>query len=107
QHALDVKRLTDSCRQTYFALPDEFKLKLGQYEPDDWVAVTYPDRSDLTTLSAETKTLDGVKRKLRMALDDAAKVQTVRAKLDSGRDRRTKARQSRRAAEAAAQQQAQ
>jgi len=94
QYGQDVKRLTDSCRQTYFALPDEFKLKLGANEPDDWSAVTYPDRSDLTALSAETKTLDGVKRKLRTATDDAAKVQTVRAKLDSGRDRWVKTKQS-------------
>lgn len=102
QHTLDIKRLTDSCRQTYFALPDEFKLKLGRYEPDDWAAVTYPDRSDLTTLSTEAKTLDAVKRKHRTAQDDAARVQTVRAKLDSARDRLAKARQSLPTADAAA-----
>ncbi len=48
QAAQDIKRLTDSCRQTYFALPDEFKEKVGAREPEDWSKATYPDRHDIT-----------------------------------------------------------
>ena len=94
QFGQDSKRLTDSCRQTYFALPDEFKQKLGPREPDDWAAVTYPDRHDVTELSTEAKRLDGVKRKLRAASDEAAKAQGLRARLDSARERLAKARQA-------------
>src|SRR5581483_4428200 len=67
QAAQDIKRLTDSCRQTYFALPDEFKEKVGPREPEDWSKATYPDRHDLTTLRTEAGQLDGVKRKLKLA----------------------------------------
>jgi exonuclease SbcC len=94
QSTQDIKRLTDSCRQTYFALPDEFKQKLGAVEPDDWSCVTYPDRADLTDLSTQVHGLDGVKRKLRQAQEDARKVQALRAKLESARDSLQKARHS-------------
>jgi DNA repair exonuclease SbcCD ATPase subunit len=94
QSTQDIKRLTDSCRQTYFALPDEFKKKLGATEPDDWSQVTYPDRADLTELSTQVHGLDGVKRKLKQAQEDARKVQTLRAKLESARDGLQKAQQS-------------
>ncbi len=94
QFSLDIKRLTESCRQTYFALPNEFKLKLGVTEPDDWSKVTYPDRTDLTELSAQVHGLDGIKRKLKQAQEDAQKVQTLRAKLESARENMLKARQS-------------
>jgi exonuclease SbcC len=86
QSTQDIKRLTDSCRQTYFALPDEFKQKLGVSEPDDWSVVTYPDRTDLTELSTQLRGLDGVKRKLKQAQEEVRKVQTLRARLDSARD---------------------
>ena len=88
----DIRRSTDSCRQTYFALPDEFKRKVGPREPDDWAKVAYPDRSDLTALSAEAHTLDAVKRRLRDARDTATRSQSLRAKLDSARDRLDKVR---------------
>ncbi len=91
QAALDSKRLTDSCRQSYFALPQEFKEKIGPREPADWSTVAYPDRNDLSGIAAETKRLDGVKRQVRTAQDEVANAQTVRAKLDSGRDRLAKA----------------
>ncbi len=87
QATQDIKRLTDSCRQTYFALPDEFKAKLGAGEPADWSKVTYPDRHDLSTLTDEAKQLDGVKRRLRTAQEEATKVQGLRAKLESAKDR--------------------
>ena len=48
QAASDIKRLTDSCRQTYFALPQEYKDKLGPAEPADWSKAAYPDRHDIT-----------------------------------------------------------
>ena len=80
--------------QTYFALSDEFKAKIGAKEPADWSKVTFPDRHDIATLSDEAKQLDGVKRKLRAAQDEAAKVQGLRAKLESARDRLEKAKQT-------------
>ena len=91
QAAQDVKRLTESCRQTYFALPDEFKAKVGPREPEDWSKATYPDRHDITTLSEESKQLDPVKRKLRAAQDEAKKVGELKAKLESARERLEKA----------------
>lgn len=94
QYAQDVKRLTDSCRQSYFALPDEFKQKLGPRAPDDWNATAFPDRSELTAIAAEAKRLDGVKRQHKAATDEAAKVQGLRARLESARERHGKAKQS-------------
>ena len=94
QSTKDIKRLTDSCRQTYFALPDEFKHKLGPSEPVDWSKVTYPDRADLTELAAQVHGLEGVKRKLKQTQDDVRKVQTLRAKLESAREGVLKARKS-------------
>lgn len=94
QCAQDIRRLTDSCRQTYFALPDEYKAKLGANEPADWSKATYPDRHDVATLSAEAGQIDGVRRKLRAAQDEAAKVQSLRAKLESARDRLEKAKKT-------------
>ncbi|MCI0703810.1 MAG: SMC family ATPase [Planctomycetia bacterium] len=93
QSAADIKRLTDSCRQTYFALPQEYKDKVGPREPEEWSKATYPDRVDITELNDDAKQIDGVKRKLRVALDEASKVQTIRAKLDSARERLIKAQQ--------------
>lgn len=93
QFANDIKRLTDSCRQTYFALPEEFKQKIGHSEPEDWAKATYPDRADLTELSTQVHGLDGVKRKLKQAQDEARKVQTLRTKLESARDGLIKAKQ--------------
>jgi exonuclease SbcC len=92
QAAQDIKRLTDSCRQTYFALPDEFKARVGATEPSDWSKATYPDRHDIATLSEEARQLDNVKRKLRSAQDEAKKVGTLRAKLESAREQLEKAR---------------
>ncbi|HSQ54568.1 MAG TPA: SMC family ATPase, partial [Gemmata sp.] len=94
QAAQDIKRLTDSCRQSYFALPDEFKAKIGPREPEDWSKVTYPDRHDISTLSEEARQIDAVKRKLRTAQDEAKKVGELRAKLESARERMEKARRS-------------
>jgi DNA repair exonuclease SbcCD ATPase subunit len=93
QSALDIKRLTDSCRQSYFALPDEFKQKLGPREPEDWSNATFPDRKDITALSTQAHGLDGVKRKLASAQEEARKVQTLRTRLESARDRLSKAKQ--------------
>ncbi len=91
QTAGDIKRLTDACRQTYFALPDEFKSKLGPTEPSDWSAVTYPNRQDLASLNDEARGIDATKRKLKAAQDEAKKIETLRAKLDSARERLTRA----------------
>ncbi|AMV27020.1 Nuclease SbcCD subunit C [Gemmata sp. SH-PL17] len=91
QTASDIKRLTDACRQTYFALPDEFKSKLGPTEPSDWFAVTYPNRQDLAALNDEARGIDVTKRKLKAAQDEAKKIETLRAKLDSARERLTRA----------------
>jgi exonuclease SbcC len=91
QAAQDIRRLTDSCRQTFFALPDEFKAKVGDTEPADWSKATYPDRHDIATLSDEAKQIDGVRRKFKQAQEAAAKVQAIRAKLESARDRLARA----------------
>jgi len=91
QVAQDIKRLTDSCRQSYFALPDFFKQKVGRTEPADWSKSTYPDRHDLTELSTKAHGLDAVKRKLRAAQDQADKARTLTAKVESARERLAKA----------------
>ena len=83
----EIGKLVGSCRQSYFALPDEFKERVGPTVPDDWTKVTYPERHDLTALHSEAAKIDAVRRKLRDAQDAANKVRTVRAQLDSARDR--------------------
>ncbi|MBN9122312.1 MAG: SMC family ATPase [Planctomycetes bacterium] len=93
QAASDIKRLTDSCRQSYFALPSFFKDKVGKTEPADWSKSTYPDRHDITELSTQAHGLDAVKRKLRAAQEQADKVRTLGAKVESARDRLAKAKQ--------------
>ena len=92
--AQDIRRLTDSCRQTYFALPDPFKQKLGPTEPADWAKVEYPNRHDLSELSTEARGIDDVKRKLRRAEDEAATSTAVRARLESARERYAAAKRS-------------
>lgn len=87
QATTDITRLTKECRNTYFALPDEFKLKLGAAEPADWSVVTYPNRQDLAQLNDEARGIDTTKRKLKAAQDEKTKVEQLRAKLDSARDR--------------------
>ncbi|MCE9565155.1 MAG: SMC family ATPase [Planctomycetes bacterium] len=94
QAAQDIKRLTESCRLTYFGLPQEYKDRIGKTEPADWSKATYPDRHDLTTLSDEAKQIDSVKRKLRVAQEESKKVGELRAKLESARERGEKARRS-------------
>jgi len=98
QAGQDIRRLTDACRKCFFALPAEYKKKLGMEEPVDWASVTYPDRRDLTELSAQAHGLDGVKRKLSVALDDSKKVGELRARLDAARERLGRARTAVRAA---------
>lgn len=93
QAASDIKRLTDSCRQSYFALPDFFKQKIGKTEPTDWSKSTYPDRHDITELSTQAHGIDTVKRKLRVAQEQAGKARTLGAKVESARERLAKARQ--------------
>jgi exonuclease SbcC len=93
QAAAEIGKLVASCRQSYFALPDEFKERVGPTVPDDWTAVTYPERHDLTALHTETARTDGVRRKLKEAEDTANKARTLRAKLDSARDRLASVRQ--------------
>jgi exonuclease SbcC len=92
-YAQDIKRLTESCRHSYFALPDEFKRKIGLDEPNDWSKATYPDRADLSELATQIHGLESVKRKLKQAQDEAKKVQTLRARLDSAREGLQKAKQ--------------
>lgn len=91
QFALDIKRLTDSCRQSYFALPDFFKQKIGPKEPADWSKSTYPDRHDITELSSQAHGLDAVKRKLRAAQKQADDARTLTAKVESAGERLAKA----------------
>jgi exonuclease SbcC len=92
QNAQDLKRLTDACRQTYFALPDDFKQKIGPGEPEDWSR--FPDRTELTALSSQVHGLDGVNRKLKQAQEEARKVQTLRTKLETARESLQKATQA-------------
>ncbi len=94
QAANDRGRLTKSCRDSYFALPQEYKDKLGEVEPADWSMASYPDRHDISGLSAQAQGLDTVKRKLRAAQEQADKARTLAAKIESARDRLTKASQS-------------
>lgn len=93
QATAEIARLVASCRQSYFALPDEYKEKVSPTTPDDWTAATYPERHELTALRAEATRIDEVRRKLREAQDTANKARTVRARLDSARDRLAKVRQ--------------
>jgi exonuclease SbcC len=93
QAALDIKRLTDSCRQSYFALPNFFKDKIGPTEPSDWSKSTYPDRHDITELSTQAHGIDAVKRKLRAAQKQADDARALGAKIESARERLTRAKQ--------------
>ncbi|MBN9520866.1 SMC family ATPase [bacterium] len=89
QAAAEAVRLRESCNNTYYPLPSEYKQKIGPSQPTDWTAVTYPDRHAVTALEQEGKGIDAAKRQLRAAQDAANAARTVRAKLDSARDRLT------------------
>jgi DNA repair exonuclease SbcCD ATPase subunit len=91
--AAEITRLVASCKQSYVGLPDDYKDRVSPTVPDDWSAVTWPERHELTVLHAEAARIDDVRRKHRTAQDTAAKAQTLRAKLDSARDRLAKSRQ--------------
>jgi DNA repair exonuclease SbcCD ATPase subunit len=83
----EAGKLAASCANTYYALPDLYKQKVGPVRPDDWTVVTYPDRHEVTALEQQGKGVDTARRKHREAQDAANAARTVRAKLDSARDR--------------------
>jgi exonuclease SbcC len=87
QARAEIAKLVASCDKTYYALPDPHKQKLGAARPDDWVRTTYPERHEVTALVEQGKGLDAARRRLREAQDAANAARTVRAKLDSARDR--------------------
>ncbi|QDU22119.1 AAA family ATPase [Urbifossiella limnaea] len=87
QAAAEAARLRESCSNTYYPLPPAYKQKIGPSQPTDWAATTYPDRVAVTALEQEAKGADGAKRELRAAQDNANAARTVRAKLDSARER--------------------
>jgi len=87
QAAAEAVRLRESCNNSYFPLPPEYKQKIGPTPPADWTTTTYPDRVVVTALEQEGKGADAAKRQLRAAQDAANEARTVRAKLDSARDR--------------------
>lgn len=90
QVGAEIGKLVAACKQSYYALSDEFKEKIGPAVPTDWTAIPYPERHDLTALHTAVGQVDATRRKLREAQDAATKTQTLRAKLDSARDRLTK-----------------
>ncbi|MBM3982410.1 MAG: SMC family ATPase [Planctomycetes bacterium] len=94
QAAADIARFTKSCRDSFFALPDFFKQKVGPAEPTDWARAEYPNRHDLSALSTEARGVEDVKRKLRAAQQQADTARALGAKVESARDRLAKARQS-------------
>ncbi len=88
QAASDIKRLTDSCRQTYFALPDEFKTQARHVGAVGLVRGHVPEPArprGARRRGARASTPPGGNSKA--AQDEAKKVETLRAKLDSARDR--------------------
>lgn len=89
QAAAEAARLRESCTNSYYPLPPEYKQKIGPTQPTDWTTTTYPDRVAVTALEQEAKGADAAKRQLRAAQDNANTARTVRAKLDSARDRLT------------------
>lgn len=94
QHTSDAQRIGKSCFDSYISLPQEYKDRFGPDVPTDWAAVTYPSRNDLSELTKQAGTIDGVKRKLKVAQDDAAKAQALRAKVESARERLARAKQA-------------
>jgi exonuclease SbcC len=92
QAAADIARLAESCRTTYFALPEPFKQKIGPRVPDDWSKVEYPDRQQLAALRTEAAGIEDVKRKLREATLAANSARTARAQHDTAVERLEKAR---------------
>ena len=93
QAAAELERLARSCRESYIGLPDVYKQRVAPAPPDDWTKTTYPERDELSALHKDVATADEVGRKLREALDAANKARTIRAKLDSARDRLLKVRE--------------
>jgi DNA repair exonuclease SbcCD ATPase subunit len=94
QAGTDIYRLTESCRQSYFALPDEFKSRVAAKDPPDWAKVTFPDRHDIDNLAADVRRLDALKKKLATAQEQAKKAADLRAKLESARERHARAKQA-------------
>jgi exonuclease SbcC len=89
-----IHQLTDSCRKSYLALPQEYKDRLGPTEPADWSQSTYPDRHDISELHQQVHGIRTVEQKLKQAQTELAQVQALRAKLESVREQLAKARQS-------------
>ena len=85
--AVEIEKLTASCKASYFALPENFKQMVSPSAPADWTKTTYPERHELTALRKEAEELEAVRRKLRAATDTANAVRTVRAQTDAARDR--------------------
>jgi exonuclease SbcC len=100
--AADVSRLAASCKQTYLALPDGFKEKIGVGVPEDWSAITWPDRHHLAALRNEIQGIEGVRRKLREATQAANEARIVRSQHESAVERFEKAKLGLPASDAAA-----
>ncbi len=94
QASLDSKRFAESCRQSYQTLPEAFKLKVSSEEPTDWSLCTYPNQQDLTHLETRVQGLGAVKRKLHEAQKQADETHTLKAKLESARERSNRAKQA-------------
>ncbi len=92
QHA--IQQLTESCRKSYFVLPQEYKDRFGPTAPADWSQSTYPDRHDITVLAQQVHGISTLQQKLKQAQNELVQVQALRAKLESTREQRAKARRS-------------
>ncbi len=90
QVAADIRRLTGSVRETYLALPEAYKVRVGPVVPDDWTAVAFPARDELIGFRREATGVDAVRRQLREARDATSRWQGLHAKRESARDRLAK-----------------
>jgi len=90
QAAAEIGKLRESCKQSYFSLPESFRDKVSSSIPTDWTAIAYPERHELTALRAEASGIEDVRRKLREAAAAANAVRTIRVQLESAHERHDK-----------------
>ncbi|MGF1581392.1 MAG: hypothetical protein ACFCD0_18870 [Gemmataceae bacterium] len=67
QATKDLDRLRKECSRVYGDLPREFRLKISEDLPDDWLATSYPTVEELSALRQRADGLNHARRVLREA----------------------------------------
>ncbi len=85
QAGTDVKRLADALALQYAQVPEPYRSRIAESEPEDWTTTKFPERDELVVLRREVGTLEKAKRDHHDAQSVDARWGQLRARLDSAK----------------------